>query len=413
MDRCSTTRESPGRPAVPVGLEHLVELAHRQLGLDVVYVAEVAAKRPACRAVAGDAASFGLAAGELPAGQQTFCEALLAGEIPSAVADASDEPRFAELSRSAPGRPAAFVGVPIRLSDGTLYGVLCGLSCYPDLTLGSRDVQLMAIFADLMAPELEEQRRLERLHADLSELIDGERIDIVCQPIVELAGGTCLGLEALSRFSDPFGRPDEVFAAAQTVGLGLELERLAVREAWPLLELLGPRQFLTINLSPKALVQLAWRAQQRSSLPLPSLVVEITEHAVVDHYAELRQVLEPLRRRGLRVAIDDVGAGYASLHHVVELQPDFIKMDMSLVQGLAGDRARRVAAKAFVVLAHDLGATIIAEGVESAGDLATLREIGVQAAQGYLLGRPSADPADLTRWTAAAPPAGGHLSRPA
>jgi EAL domain-containing protein (putative c-di-GMP-specific phosphodiesterase class I) len=102
-----------------------------------------------------------------------------------------------------------------------------------------------------------------------------------------------------------------------------------------------------------------------------------------------------LRERGLRVAVDDVGAGYASLRHVLELRPDIIKIDRSLVHGLADDNARRVAVTAFVALARDLGSTVIAEGVEDRSDYAAVRELGVHGAQGYLLGRPSTHPDDL------------------
>ena len=133
-------------------------------------------------------------------------------------------------------------------------------------------------------------------------------------------------------------------------------------------------------------------------LPWRRLVLEITEHAVVDRYGELRERLAPLRERGLRVAIDDAGAGYASLHHIVELAPDLIKVDASLVHGVADDRARRVAVSAFVLLALDLGATVVAEGVERPTDLATLVELGVDAVQGYLLARPTTDPQQLSTW---------------
>jgi len=102
----------------------------------------------------------------------------------------------------------------------------------------------------------------------------------------------------------------------------------------------------------------------------------------------------------LRLAIDDAGAGYASLKHVVELQPDIIKIDRSLIDGCAADRARRSAIGAFVLLALDSGAMVIAEGVELPADLEAIRDLGVDAAQGYLLARPTADRRKLQRWTA-------------
>jgi EAL domain-containing protein (putative c-di-GMP-specific phosphodiesterase class I) len=117
-------------------------------------------------------------------------------------------------------------------------------------------------------------------------------------------------------------------------------------------------------------------------------VVEVSEQTIVENYSDLRDVLGPLRDRGLRIAVDDAGAGYASLRHIVELRPDFIKIDRSLVHGVDDDEVRQGAIHAFVVLSQSLGVTIIAEGIEHPRDLIVLRRLGVHAAQGYLLGRP-------------------------
>ena len=116
-------------------------------------------------------------------------------------------------------------------------------------------------------------------------------------------------------------------------------------------------------------------------------------------YADLRDELEQLRDCGLRLAVDDAGAGYASLRHVIELRPDIVKIDRSLIHGVADDFARQVAVSAFVSVARDLEATVVAEGVELGADRDALRELGVQAAQGFLLGRPSTDPGAVSGWT--------------
>jgi EAL domain-containing protein (putative c-di-GMP-specific phosphodiesterase class I) len=119
---------------------------------------------------------------------------------------------------------------------------------------------------------------------------------------------------------------------------------------------------------------------------------------VVDSYLALHRELGPLRQRGLRIAVDDAGAGYASLRHVLELRPDFIKVDRSLIHGIANDHARRVAVSAFLSLALDLGSRVVAEGVEQPDDLATVRELGLHAVQGYLLGRPTTSRDALAEW---------------
>ncbi|MGP0004648.1 MAG: EAL domain-containing protein [Acidimicrobiales bacterium] len=394
-----------------VGLDRVVELAHRHLGLDVVCIAELTGGMQRFRAVAGDAASFNVALGAEQATDATYSRLLVAGEIAAVIPDTSADPHVAELRVTAEAAIGAYIGVPLRLSDGTLYGTLCGMDHEPDHTLGERDVRFMTMLAELIVYDLDEQRRLEQLRLDLVNLIDTERVDVACQPIIDLRGGDCLGVEALARFPEPFGRPDQTFADAEDVGLGLELERLAIRQAWKILPWLRPEQFLAINVSPSALLELATRAHKRNDLPLASLVVEITEQSIVHSYADLRNVLAPLRRDGLRIAIDDAGAGYASFHHIVELRPDFIKVDRSLVDGLADDHARRVAVSAFILLSLDLEATVVAEGVESPRDLVALCDLGVQAAQGYLLGRPSTSRDDLTAWTGSPPAQAGGRPR--
>jgi EAL domain-containing protein (putative c-di-GMP-specific phosphodiesterase class I) len=210
----------------------------------------------------------------------------------------------------------------------------------------------------------------------------------------------CLGVEALARFPEPFCRPDVTLAAAETVGLALELERLVIRRAWEVIPRLGSNQFLAVNVSPSALLELAHRANAREEISLTQLVVEITEHFEVDSYAALNTELQPLRHRGLRISVDDAGAGYASLRHVLELRPDFVKIDRSLIRGIADDRGRRVAVKALLSIARDLGARVVAEGVERRADLSTVRDLGLHAVQGYLLGAPSTSPAALAGWLA-------------
>ena len=380
-----------------VGLDRIVELAHRHLGLDLVYVAELTADTLLFRAVAGNTALFNVKLHDGVPADKTYSQLLVAGKIPNVIPDTAADSRVAVLRATRDVGIGAYIGVPLRLSDGSLYGTLCGIDHSPDQTLGERDVRFMTMLAELIAYDLDEQRRQEQLQHTLAQLIETQNIEIAFQPIIDLESGACLGVEALSRFPQPFGPPEQIFADADRVGLSLELERLAIREAWHGLERLHPEQFLAFNVSPDALLELGRRAQLRTDLPLAQLVVEVTEQSVVSCYGDLRDVVAPLRAQGLRIAVDDAGAGYASLHHIVELRPDFVKVDRSLVHGVADDHARRVAVSAFVLLSLDLGATVIAEGVERPRDLSTLRDLGVHAAQGFLLGRPSTLGDDLTK----------------
>jgi EAL domain-containing protein (putative c-di-GMP-specific phosphodiesterase class I) len=384
-----------------LGLDRVLALAHCHLRLDAVFLAELTGTGQVFRAVAGDVTAFEAILADGGRGDRSYCGQLVAGAIPSLIPDTAADAGVSDLAVTHRAPIGSFIGVPVRLSDGTSYGALCGLGHAADYTLDERDVRFMSMLGELIVPELDEQRAQERLRADIMRLVDTDRVDIAYQPIIDLREERCIGIEALARFPDPFGPPDETLIAAKTVGLSLELERLAIRNAWQIIPYLGPRQFLALNVSPEALVELARRANLRTDLPLDQLVVEITEHAAVESYAALHRELTPLRRRGLRIAVDDAGAGFASLRHVLELQPDFIKVDRSLIHGIADDHARRVATGAFLSLAVDLGATVVAEGIERPADLRAVRDLGLHTAQGYLLGEPTMNPEVLARWIGA------------
>lgn len=152
-----------------------------------------------------------------------------------------------------------------------------------------------------------------------------------------------------------------------------------------------------MNLSPVVAHELADLGATHPHL-VSRLVLEITEHAAVNSYAELRRALRPSREHGLRLAIDDASAGYASLKHDIELEPDIIKIDRSIIHGLPRDRAQRSVVSAFVLLALEIGATVIAEGVETTADFKAGEDLGVDAAQGYLLAAPARGREALAEW---------------
>lgn len=214
-------------------------------------------------------------------------------------------------------------------------------------------------------------------------------INMVYQPVVGLRDRRRHGVEALARFNvEPHRGPDLWFAEAWGVGLGVELELAAVRAALPALKVLPGDQFLCLNLSPGA-VRSPYFAQALPAGSHSRVVVEITEHAPVDDYDELARCLEEARRAGLRLAVDDAGAGYASLQHILRLAPDIIKLDMSLTRNVHADSRLRALVAALVPFAAEIGATVVAEGIETEAELTTLQIFGAAWGQGYLLGRPA------------------------
>ncbi len=209
------------------------------------------------------------------------------------------------------------------------------------------------------------------------------------QPVVDLRDGRTIGYEALARFDDePIRGPNHWFAEAEEVGLGRELEVQAAQTALSHLPRLASDQLLGINLSP-ATILADWRAGLGSDVPWERVVVELTEHVVIEDYQAIQRALESFRELGAMLSVDDTGAGFASLRHILDLAPDYVKLDISLCRGIDRDPARRALASALVAFTLETNSVLVAEGVEEPEERATLKELGVNFAQGYLLGRPA------------------------
>lgn len=229
-------------------------------------------------------------------------------------------------------------------------------------------------------------RRRDDLRAAVLRLCRGTGRQLVLQPIVDLRSGAAVAVEALTRFADASRDPAQWFAAAAAVSLGCELEVVAADTALRLPTDTAP--IVSVKLSPDAIVNGALDDLLVRRAPR-GVIVEVTEHAAVSSYDRLEQALALPRARGLRLAVDDVGAGYASLSHVLRMRPDILKVDISLVRGIDADPVRQALVAAIDRFSAQLGATLVAEGVETASELAQLLDLGVGLGQGYLLGRPA------------------------
>lgn len=234
----------------------------------------------------------------------------------------------------------------------------------------------------------EQETQLRRRQAErVRSVLTGEGLDMAFQPVVNLISRDTRGYEALARFNvEPRRGPDVWFSEAAHVGLGTELEVAAARLALEQLPRLGDGTFMSINVSPDVAMARSFLGLL-DPLPVDGVVLELTEHAKVDDYDALNGALGALRTRGLRVAVDDAGAGFASLRHILQLSPDVIKLDISITRAI-NERSAHALATALVSFAGEIGAAIVAEGIETAEELAALQRLGVSYGQGYYLGRP-------------------------
>lgn len=274
--------------------------------------------------------------------------------------------------------------------DGEVAGLLALASADRSGAVGLTErlpalVEFAGISGAVLGPSLLRRGRHEQAQGRIRRIIDEEAFRPVFQPIVDLGTGQAEGYEALTRFADGTA-PDAQFAEAARAGLGVELEIATLRAALAAATSLPDRAFLNVNVSP-ALITAHEPLASIVRASARAIILEVTEHEAITDYATFRQAVAAIGP-AVRLAVDDAGAGFASLRHVLELHPDIVKIDRSLVEGLEGDQARQALVTGFRHLADSVDCRLVAEGIETDAELAALRTLGVTLGQGYLLGRP-------------------------
>jgi len=241
------------------------------------------------------------------------------------------------------------------------------------------------VSAALMGPLLSDRRRLADLRNQLDRVIEGHAFTPVFQQIVRLRDGHPVGYEALTRFADGT-RPDLRFMEAHSAGMSVRLEMACLGDQLEAATWLPDGTWVSLNVSPalvSAVVPLI-SALERADR---DVVLEITEHVEIGDYRSLVEALDLVRGHA-RLAVDDAGAGYAGLRHILELKPEFVKLDISLVRNVDKDPARQAMVAGMAHFAANSACELIAEGIETPEELAELIRLGVPLGQGYLFGRP-------------------------
>lgn len=346
----------------------------------------------------------------------TLCQAVLDRKLPRVIPDLTKHTAAMALPAARMPRLRSYVSVPVTLSDGTLYGTFCAAGLTTDKELSKRDEALMGVLAKAAAlviePEVRAQQRRAEIDGRLAPVVRAGGPLVALQPIVDLASGARVGAEALSRFPAEWGlAPDVVFAEAHSIGRGHHLELLALERAAAHLDTVTG--YVAMNVSPATLLTDGCR-ELLGRLPLDRILLELSEHDAVEDYAALTSALLPFRAAGMRLAIDDVGAGFSSLRHIVLTAPDVLKVDRSIVSGLDADPVLATLVRSLVDFAAGLHARVVAEGVETAAEADRLRELGVDLGQGWYFGRPGPPEALADAGTPAVPlPRSRSASQPA
>jgi EAL domain-containing protein (putative c-di-GMP-specific phosphodiesterase class I) len=362
------------------------------LGMDVAFVAEFGEHDRLFRHVDAEGPTPVKAGDRVPL-EVGYCQRVVDGRLPELIVDAQVLPEARDLPETRAIPIGSHLSVPIRLHDGSLYGTFCCFSFLADPSLTRRDLQMMRAFADILADQIDRRRqsiieRTSKARAIQSAIQAGDPA-IVYQPIYDMSSGSLVAVESLSRFrSLPARTPDIWFSEAAKLGLGPTLEAVAVKSALLALGRIPVGTDIAINVSPEAIFE-GTLSPYLQGVDLQRVILELTEHSAVTDYERLLALLAPWRALGLRIAVDDAGAGYASLRHILAIEPDIIKLDISLTRGIDADRKRRALASALIAFARESNIAIIAEGVETDAEFRTLAALGVTMAQGYYLARPA------------------------
>lgn len=373
------------------GVASMLRTVRKHLGMDYAFISRFRAVDRVFEHVDADGAAP-LHQGQVMPLEDGYCLKIVRGELPELIPDTACVAAAMDLPATRDIPIGAHLSIPIELASGEIYGTLCCFSRAPNPTLGDRDLRMMRALGEVLASRidenLEESRSKRRVVAEIEKAMAKGAPRIVYQPIYSLVDDACIGVECLARFDfEPHRAPDVWFNAAHDAGVGMELESRAIENALGALDTLPEPLTLSINSSPELILS-GRLAETLNGADLTRIVLEVTEHASVADYEGLRRAIEPFRARGAGLAIDDAGAGFASMRHILNLKADVIKLDMSLTRNIDTDASRRALAKGLIAFAHEVGSTITAEGVETMSELATLHSIGVDKVQGYFLSKP-------------------------
>ncbi|THJ72230.1 EAL domain-containing protein [Candidatus Frankia alpina] len=379
-------------PTPSAAVVELLAVLRRHLHMDTAWLGRIEGDLLVIQAISGDGDRFHLTQGSTVRRRRGLYPGVLSGRLPTLIPDTLADPRTADSPTVRELDIRSYVAAPVVTDDGTIYGLLGCLGRRPHRELRERDAQFMLMLAEILRDSVSDLHRMWQAHSqvwlDVSRLIDQGGPTLAFQPVFDLERARIVGVEALSRFPDPCRSTEQWFVAADAVGLTVELELAAVRRALGALPRIPAHIGLAVNASATTLS--AGLVEMITGTDADRLLVEITEHQRIADVPEVTRDLDRLRRLGVRFAADDVGAGYSGLEQLVLLRPEIIKMDCSLTQGIDTDPARRAVATGLVHVAEEIGGGgVIAEGIETAGELLTTRDAGIRYGQGFLLGSPT------------------------
>lgn len=380
--------------SIEAKLANLLALVRKHLDMDVAFISEFINDERVFKVVDNPSENQIVKVGNADPINETYCQKITDDKLSPIITNTYANPITKAMPVTEKLGIGAYIGVPINLSNGKLYGTFCCYKSHHDESLNDRDLSFLNIISEIATGLIEKNlsKSISRNHAKsaIEQIISDNDISIYFQPIFSLKNNKVAGFESLARFfTTPYKTPDVWFKEAKKVGLNETLEMLAIKNAVTNIAKFNNSTYIAINCSPSHILSGALE-NTLQNIDCTRLVLEITEHSPISDYEKMRTALTPLRKSGLRLAIDDVGAGFSSFQHILELEADIIKLDISLTQNINTDDRKFLLAKALCGFAKAIDCTIVAEGIETEEELNSLRKLNVDSVQGYFIGRPAA-----------------------
>lgn len=381
-----------GRKIVDQLLQDALHAMRISLGLEVAFISEITSGVRIFRYIDAEEDFCPIAVGASDPVEDSYCQRVIDGRIPELIHDARLNAETQSLKATSEIPVGAHLSTPIRC-NGEIFGTICCFSRNPSLSLDNHSLELIHLYSNfigrLLSRAMQDHQLFIKRKSCVQKILNDELFNIVYQPIIHVGMNKLVGHEALTRFTlEPTRPPDQWFNEAAEVGLQIELELAVIRKALTDIHYFPEDTYLSFNISPQTITH-GNIDDVFAGASLERIVLEVTEHNSVEDYGTIADRLSTLRRKGMRLAVDDAGAGYASFRHILKLKPDIIKLDASLIAEIDTDMGIRALAAAIVKFAEETGCKVVAEGVETEKELHVLRELNVNKAQGYLLGRPS------------------------
>ncbi|MEM1340886.1 MAG: EAL domain-containing protein [Pseudomonadota bacterium] len=390
-----TARKDGGRAARDKAdslIDEALATIRDHFGMPVAYLSRFEGDKTVFRNVSAPGLEDMIKPGDAQKLADVYCPHIVSGALPHLIPDTRHEKLCQDMPITHNLPIGSHVSLPIYNEDDSIYGMFCCLAPVPKPSLNPRDLAVMASFANLANRQVLIQEELTRksdaTRARIERVLSSSDFYAVYQPLVRLRDRRVIGYEALSRFTAPEKMtPDIWFLDAADVGLGIDLELATLKAALDGLTALPQGTYLSINASPD-LISDPQFIELLKKHPVKRLLLEISELSDAQDNAAFHRGVQEIKRLGLRIAIDDVGAGYSGLQRIALLQPDMLKIDRALAQEIDLNITHRAIVSALVHFAQETGTQVLVEGVERPEEAAALRVLGVNFAQGWHFGKP-------------------------